>query len=76
MIEIPGIQFQNQKMNDETVQYNNSSHNNRIITVPHPGKGVCADPVNGAAILGKEGPEPQGGNKGCQLSPDKGREKT
>jgi hypothetical protein len=40
-----------------------------------PGKGVCADPVNGAAILGKEGPDPRGGNKGRQLSPDKGREK-
>ncbi len=44
--------------------------------VPDPGKGVCADPVNGAAILGKEGPSPQGRNKGHQLSPDKGREKT
>jgi hypothetical protein len=46
------------------------------IIVPDPGKGVCADPVNRAAILGKEGPDPQGGNKGHQLSPDKGREKT
>jgi hypothetical protein len=45
-------------------------------SVPDPGKGGCADPVNGAAILGKEGPDPQGGNKGRQLSPDKGREKT
>ncbi len=45
-------------------------------SVPDSGKGVCADPVNRAAILGKEGPDPQGGNKGCQLSPDKGREKT
>jgi hypothetical protein len=45
-------------------------------SVPDPGKGVCADPVNGAAILGKEGPDPRGGNKGCPLSPDKGREKT
>jgi hypothetical protein len=43
------------------------------VTVPDPGKGVCADPVNGAAILGKEGPDPQGGNKARQLSPDKGR---
>ncbi len=42
-------------------------------TVPDPGKGVCADPVNGAAILGKEGPDPQGGNKERQ---GKGREKT
>ncbi len=46
-----------------------------ILTVPDPGKGVCADPVNRAAMLGKEGPDPQGGNKGHQLSPDKGREK-
>jgi hypothetical protein len=44
--------------------------------VPDPGKGVCVDPVNGGAILGKGGPDPQGGNKERQLSPDKGREKT
>ncbi len=50
--------------------------NYSCVLVPDPGKGVCADPVNGAAILGKEGPDPQGGNKGRQLSPDKGREKT
>ncbi len=47
-----------------------------VRTVPDPGKGVCADPVNGGAILGKGGPNPQGGNKERQLSPDKGREKT
>jgi hypothetical protein len=46
-----------------------------VTTVPDPGKGVCADPVNGGAILGKGGPDPQGGNKECQLSPDKGRER-
>ncbi len=46
------------------------------INVPDPGEGVCADPVNGGAILGKGGPDPQGGNKKRQLSPDKGREKT
>jgi hypothetical protein len=45
-------------------------------SVPDPDKGVCADPVNGGAILGKGGQEPQGGNKECQLSPDKGRVKT
>jgi hypothetical protein len=45
-------------------------------TVPDPSKGVCADPVNGGAILVKGGPDPQGGNKERQLSPDKGREKT
>jgi hypothetical protein len=43
---------------------------------PDPSKGVCADPVNGAAILGKGGLDPQGGNKERQLSPDKGRGKT
>jgi hypothetical protein len=46
------------------------------VCVPDPGKGVCADPVNGGAILGKGGPDPQGGNKERQSSPDKGREKT
>jgi hypothetical protein len=46
-----------------------------VFTVPDPGKGVCADPVNGGAILGKGGPGPQGGNRERQLSPDKGREK-
>ncbi len=44
--------------------------------VPDPGKGVCADPANGGAILGKGGPDPQGGNGERQLNPDKGREKT
>jgi hypothetical protein len=48
----------------------------RVWPVPDPGKGVCADPVNGVAILGKGGPDPRGGNKGRQLSPDRGREKT
>jgi hypothetical protein len=50
--------------------------NNVTMTVPDPGKGVCADPVNGGAILGKGGPDPQGGNKERQLSPDKERDKT
>jgi hypothetical protein len=46
-------------------------------SVPDPDKGGCVDPVNGAAMLGKkEGPDSRGGNKGRQLSPDKGREKT
>jgi hypothetical protein len=47
-----------------------------LVYVPDPGKGVCADPVNGGAILGKGEPGPQGGNKERQLSPDKGRDKT
>jgi hypothetical protein len=48
----------------------------RTVTVPDPGKGVCADPLNKAAILGKGGSDPQGGNKERQLSPGKGRGKT
>ncbi len=48
----------------------------REYSVPDPDKGVCADPVNGGALLGKGGPEPQGGNKERQLSPEKGRVKT
>jgi hypothetical protein len=45
-------------------------------SVPDPDKGVCANPVDGGAILAKGGPKPQGGNKERQLSPDKGRVKT
>jgi hypothetical protein len=41
-----------------------------------PGEGVCADPVNGGAILGKGEPVLKGGNKERQLSPDKDRDKT
>ncbi len=44
--------------------------------VSDPDEGVCADPVNGGAILGRGKPEPQGGNKERQLRPDKEREKT
>ncbi len=47
-----------------------------IIVIPDPGKGVCADPVNGGAILGKGEPDLRGGNRERQLSPDKGKEKT
>ncbi len=47
-----------------------------FVTVPDPGKGVCADPVNKDAILEGGGPGPLGGNKERQLSPDKGRGKT
>ncbi len=28
-----------------------------MLTVLDPGKGVCADPVNGGAILGEGGPD-------------------
>ncbi len=41
-----------------------------------PGKGVCADPVNRDAILGKGGTSPRGGNKGRQFSLDRGGDKT
>jgi hypothetical protein len=33
-----------------------------ISIVPDLGKGVWADPVNGGAILGEGGPDPQGGS--------------
>jgi hypothetical protein len=48
----------------------------KLLIVPDPGEGVCADPVNGGAILGKGEPDPQGGDRERQLSPDKGREET
>jgi hypothetical protein len=49
---------------------------------PHKGsvldtkKGVCADPVDGGAILERGGPDPHSRNRGRQLAPDKGRGKT
>ncbi len=46
-----------------------------LVIVPDPSKGVCADPVNGGANLGKGGPDPKGGNKERQLSPDKRKDK-
>ncbi len=45
-------------------------------SVLYPGKGVCADPVNGGAILGKGGPNPHSRDRERQLAPDKGRGKT
>ncbi len=45
-------------------------------SVSDPGKGVCADPVNGGAILGKGGPDPHSRDRERQLAPDKGRGKT
>jgi hypothetical protein len=48
----------------------------KTLPVSDPDEGVCADPVNGGAILGRGEPEPQGGNKERQLRSDKGREKT
>jgi hypothetical protein len=45
-------------------------------SVLDPGKGVCADPVDGGAILGKGGPDPHSRDRERQLAPDKGRGKT
>ncbi len=35
-----------------------------------PGKGVCADPVNKGAILGKGGTGPQRREQGVSVEPD------
>ncbi len=44
---------------------------------PDPGKGVCADPVDEGAILGKGGPSPHSRNRESQLAAlDTGRGKT
>jgi hypothetical protein len=45
-------------------------------SVLDPGKGVCADPVNGGTILGKGGLDPHSRDRERQLAPDKGRGKT
>jgi hypothetical protein len=45
-------------------------------SVLDPGKGVCADPVDEGAILGKEGPDPHSRERERQLAPDKGRGET
>ncbi len=42
----------------------------------YPGKGECADPVHEDAILGGEGGESPGRNKGHQLASDTGGGKT
>jgi hypothetical protein len=42
-------------------------------SVVDPGEGVCADPVNGGAILRKGGPDPQGGNKRASVEPGQGK---
>ncbi len=41
-----------------------------------PKKGVCADPVDRAAILEKRGPDPHSRDRERQLTPDKGSGKT
>jgi hypothetical protein len=45
-------------------------------SVLDPKKGVCADPVDGGAILGRGGPDPHSRDRERQLAPDKGRGKT
>jgi hypothetical protein len=45
-------------------------------SVLDPGKGVCADPVDGGAILGRGEPDPHSRGRERQLAPDKGRGKT
>ncbi len=47
-----------------------------VIIVLDPGKEVCADPVDGGAILGRGEPDPHSRDKERQLAPDKGRGKT
>jgi hypothetical protein len=41
-----------------------------IHVVLYPEKGVCADPVNEGAILGRGGPSPHSRVRECQLAPD------
>jgi hypothetical protein len=42
-------------------------------SVVDPGKGVCADPVNGDAILGKGGTGPQRREQGASVGPRQGK---
>ncbi len=44
-----------------------------LLPVPDPGKGVCADPVNGAAILGKGGPDPPRQEQEVSVEPRQGK---
>ncbi len=46
-----------------------------MTTALDPGKGVCADPVDGDAILGRGEPDPHSRNRELQLAPDIGRGK-
>ena len=47
-----------------------------VMVVSDPGKGVCADPVDGGAILGRGEPDPHSRDRERQLTPDRGRGKT
>jgi hypothetical protein len=42
-------------------------------SVVDPGKGVCAGPVNGGAILGKGGTSPQRREQGASVGPGQGK---
>jgi hypothetical protein len=46
------------------------------VSVSDPDKGVCADPADGRAILGRGEPDPHSENRECQVAPDKGGGKT
>jgi hypothetical protein len=46
------------------------------LPVLDPGKGVCADPADGGAILGRGEPDPHSRDREHMLAPDKGRGKT
>ncbi len=48
----------------------------QTIGVLYPEKGVCADPVDEGAILGKGGPSPHSSDRERQLAPDIGRGET
>jgi hypothetical protein len=48
----------------------------QIKIVLDPKEGVCADPVDRAAILGRGGPDPHSRDRERQLTPDKGSGKT
>jgi hypothetical protein len=41
----------------------------RVFIVPDPGKGVCTDPVNGGAILGRGGGEAPRREQGVSVEP-------
>jgi hypothetical protein len=74
MVNASELMFQNPTSEGDTGRLSTTlrATPSLLETVPDPGKGVCADPVNGDAILGKGGSDPQSRNKERQLSPDKG----
>ncbi len=43
------------------------------LTVVDPGKGMCGDPVNGGAILGKGGTDPQRREQRASVEPGQGK---